>query len=271
MAFCVQVTFVFAIEFPYGSRVSTKTATVHSGPGAKYYATDQLPYETRVEVYRHDDEWAAIRPPVGSFSWVPASAIELTEDTSRGHVAYSGVRTRIGSRLNDQRSAEYVELKADEEVIILDRRTIVQDGKQERWYQIQPPAGEFRWVQLSSLEPLPNLLEKTNEDESDSHNKFTSEVDLAQFVEDAPSLLKDDAANFTSPDFETPEFDHSASESKTPASESKTLEPQSLIVQPRDLSSPPPGTLQVDGTPTPASEDKAESKTTPNANGNVFR
>ena len=194
----------WANDFPYGARVTTQTATVRSGPGVEFYPTDRLPLETRVEVYRHDDEWAAIRPPSGSFSWVPAAAIELTEDTSRGQVAYDGIRTRIGSRLSEQRSAEYVELKADEEVIVLARRTLDEDGKPTRWYQIEPPAGEFRWVQLTSLERLPNPLLRSNLDshdgpvsQSDETVDATSadanEVELVQFVEEAaPSLLVTD-------------------------------------------------------------------------------
>ncbi len=191
----------FAQEAPYGAKVATRSATVRSGPGAEFYATDRLPFETRLEVYRHDGEWAAVRPPRGSFSWVPASAIELTEETTTGYVVGSGIRTRIGSRFGDDHTAEYVELNPDEEVTILARRTIDEDGVPTRWYQIEPPPGEFRWVQLSSIEPIqsqfaaptaPSSAIPKNDDQDDRKTAkrdsilLTSDVDSSALPPNGP-------------------------------------------------------------------------------------
>lgn len=182
-----------AATFPYGAQVIDKSATIRSGPGEKYYHTDRLPRGSRVEVYRHDGDWAAIRPPAGSYSWVPASAIELEEDTSIGQVVDEGARTRIGSRFSDDHNAHYVALRRDELVEVIGRRTLLDEGKPSLWYQIKPPAGEFRWVRLAALEPLPNPLALQHESPSGK-----SRLQSAQFVETAPQLLSADADDLDS-------------------------------------------------------------------------
>ena len=181
-----------AATFPYGAKVIVKSATIRSGPSKKYYHTDRLPQGSRVEVYRHDDDWAAIRPTAGSYSWVPASAVELTEDTSLGHVVNEGTRTRIGSRFSDDHNAHYVSLNRDEVVEVVGRRTLIDEGKRTLWYQIKPPAGEFRWVRLAEIEPLPDPLSR-----DDESSPKQSSVQLAQF-ETAP--LSSDADENADPD-----------------------------------------------------------------------
>lgn len=180
-----------AQNFPYGAKVRTKSATVRSGPGAKYYHTDRLPFGSRVEVYRHDDDWAAIRPPKGSYSWIPASAVELSEDTTIGHVVTEGVRTRIGSRFGDEHKAHYISLHVDEMVEVIGRRSLIDAGAPSLWYQIKPPAGEFRWVQQSSIESLPDPLAPAPQTNIDDDQ----DVQLTQFIEDAPQLLSPEATS----------------------------------------------------------------------------
>src|SRR4051794_24810645 len=60
-----------AAEFsPYRARVIAPSAAVRSGPGEKFYTTDNLAEGDAVEVYRERGSWSAIRPPEGSFSWI---------------------------------------------------------------------------------------------------------------------------------------------------------------------------------------------------------
>src|SRR6476619_2840895 len=56
---------------PYKARVIAAGAPVHSGPGENYYPTDTLSEGDTIEVYREKPGgWLAIRPPMGSYSWV---------------------------------------------------------------------------------------------------------------------------------------------------------------------------------------------------------
>jgi hypothetical protein len=140
--------------FPYKAYVALDGAEVVSGPGHRYYATDHLALGTKVEVYREEASgWLAIRPPQGSFSWVDAAAIERDEeDESLGRVieptpAWIGT---AAERVREHR--QRVTLKADEVVRILGEKQVeTEEGEEETWLKIAPPAGEFRWIFLRDV------------------------------------------------------------------------------------------------------------------------
>src|SRR5262249_47385266 len=68
-----------AEQFPYTAYCNSDDIYVRSGPGKNYYPTEKLSKGAAVEIYRHDPGgWYAIRPPEGSFSWVPADALKPT-------------------------------------------------------------------------------------------------------------------------------------------------------------------------------------------------
>ncbi len=171
-----------ADSFPYRAYVDTEAASVRSGPGAGFYATDRLDQGAQVDVYRHDAQWAAIRPPDGSFSWIPADAVELTSTEPLGRVTQDNVKTRVGTRYGDDHDVEFVPLRKGEIVEILGQKRLT--GSALRWYKILPCPGEFRWIRLSSLSPLSegSLLELSRD----------NEVRLAQNVNDAPALANPD-------------------------------------------------------------------------------
>lgn len=141
-------------DFPYQAYVAIDGAEVVSGPGHRYYATDRLALGTKVEVYREEASgWLAIRPPQGSFSWVDSAAIERdTEDESLGR-AIEPTPAWIGTaaeRVSEHR--QHVTLKADEVVRILGQKQVeTEDGEEETWLKIAPPAGEFRWIYLRDV------------------------------------------------------------------------------------------------------------------------
>ncbi len=135
---------------PYLATVQQKQATVRSGPGQHYYPTGLLKQGTVVEVYRHDPGgWLAIRPPVGSFSWVRAEAVQLV-DTDVGEITREGELARIGSTLSPTRELWQVKLRKGEKVAIIQRV----DEARGSWYKIEPPAGEFRWIYHQAVVPL---------------------------------------------------------------------------------------------------------------------
>jgi hypothetical protein len=140
-------------EFPYSAFIAVEGAEVVSGPGHRYYATDRLARGTQIEVYAEEASgWLAIRPPEGSFSWVPGERIErLAEDEAIGRVteptpAWVGT---AAEKVKEHR--ELVTLKADEMVRILGEKQVAVGDEPQVWLKIAPPAGEFRWVHLRDV------------------------------------------------------------------------------------------------------------------------
>ncbi len=133
-------------QFPYTAYANSDDVYIRSGPGKNYYPTDKLPRGEPVEIYRHDPGgWYAIRPPRGSFSWVPARLLTPTKD----HLAtVNGDRvvSRVGSRFSDVRDVIQVRLDRGEEVEVLETKSLTTGGQSELWCKITPPSGEFRWV-----------------------------------------------------------------------------------------------------------------------------
>ena len=135
-----------ADDFPFQGYVAVDQAEVASGPGRRYYTTDRLPRGTMVEVYSEDASgWLAIRPPEGSFSWIPAADVEIVEP------GVAKVRTAapswIGTSVESvEQHKSQITLKVDELVEVLDQRKIRGEEGEETWLKIAPPAGEFRYI-----------------------------------------------------------------------------------------------------------------------------
>ena len=161
-----------ADEFPYRAYVLSENVDVAAGPGHRFYATDRL-CGTQVEIYREEASgWLAIRPPEGSFSWIPAEFVERLEDDQLGRVkeptgAWIGTSVEHVSEHQQQ-----VTLKAGELVqIIGDKTAAAKEGEKRTWLKISPPAGEYRWVHLRDLgrqkpeDPMPKVAAETSTDE----------------------------------------------------------------------------------------------------------
>ncbi len=138
-------------QFPYVAYVDKPDTYVRSGPGQRYYPTQQLQQGHAVEVYRHDgDGWCAIRPPEGSFSLVAAHQVnQLGQGVAE--VSAEQTVTRVGSLLSPERSAIQVLLTRGERIKVLDSA----GADTPRWLRIAAPAGEFRWIAAEDLTPQP--------------------------------------------------------------------------------------------------------------------
>ena len=104
-------------------------------------------------MYRHDPNgWCAIQPPAGSFSLLPEAAVEKLDD-GVGVLIQDQVQAWIGTRLGSvEKPLWQVKLRSDEEVEIIGEASWPSpDGHSTIWYQISPPAGEFRWVRMADL------------------------------------------------------------------------------------------------------------------------
>ncbi len=152
-------------SFPYTAYVITADTLVRSGPGQLHYPTDKLPVGFAVQVYRHDlqelrqksansphpgETWCAIRPPQGSLSWVESRQVrKLAGGMAENLSERTAVHT--GSRLSGRHGAVQVLLTRGE-LVKLANSGVSADGQ---WLAIEPPAGEFRWVQASRLSRQP--------------------------------------------------------------------------------------------------------------------
>jgi uncharacterized protein YgiM (DUF1202 family) len=137
--------------FPYVAYIAAQQTFTRSGPGQQHYPTSQLPQGHAVEVYRHDaDGWCAIRPPEGSFCWVPAHELHRVS-ANKAEVAVETTIARVGSSLSPARNAVQVMLRRGEEVQLLPAGP----NDDPRWLRIAPPAGEFRWVAANGLSRTP--------------------------------------------------------------------------------------------------------------------
>ncbi len=152
--------------------VNRDGAMVRSGPGQEYYATDALRKGDRLEVYRVEEGgWCKVRPPAGSFSWVLAEHLRMTDTPNVAeviddgvlaarhlHVTDSldvgGVLAYVGSRVREQRDVVQVRLNRGElvEVVGTDELRSPETGKTQTWYRIVPPAGEYRWMHLEFVD-----------------------------------------------------------------------------------------------------------------------
>jgi uncharacterized protein YraI len=142
-----------ADESPYEAYIATDNVEIVAGPGHRYYATDRLPRGTKIEIYREEASgWLAIRPPEGSFSWVPAEFVERLDDASLGRVSES-TSAWVGTTVEHVvEHHQQVTLKAGELVQILGEKSAAAKRDVERkWFKIAPPAGEYRWVYLRDV------------------------------------------------------------------------------------------------------------------------
>jgi len=154
-SFALSQSFTHGGEsFPYTAHVTANKINVRSGPGGDFYPTSELSRGDTVEVYWQNDQgWFAVKPPEGSFSWVPATALKPNRPEHVAEVVQEQVPAQIGSLMRDRRNAAQVQLDRGELVEILE---LVESGDQP-WYKIAPPAGEFRWIREGDIDrqPLP--------------------------------------------------------------------------------------------------------------------
>ena len=155
--YCLIFVFCFApfvSAEPYTAVITADGTAVRSGPGIEFYPTLQLRTGDTVEVFYEQGEWCAIRPPIGSFSWVSAKFVDFGSGNV-GTVFADGLASRIGSDDSDDCDTIQVTLKKGETVFILDRREMPENSASPVWLKIAPPNGEFRWIHRSALQSFP--------------------------------------------------------------------------------------------------------------------
>ena len=142
----------FVGDEPFLAEVISPNACLRSGPGDDYYVANRIEAGQVLEVYYViSDQWCAVRPPAGSFTWVDARNVRLS-DNQIGEVLINGVKARVGSELGNMCGTTQVVLDRGERVFVFERVETPNDIDTPVWYKIAPPAGEFRFIRMSELQ-----------------------------------------------------------------------------------------------------------------------
>ncbi|MEM6689962.1 MAG: SH3 domain-containing protein [Planctomycetota bacterium] len=142
-----------ADETPFDVFVVQEQAYAYSGPSSKHYRTDSLRHGQQLEVYLQvDGGWLGIRPPKGSFSWLPADTVTVEPDGETAVVNHDQTVVWVGTQLGKApKSGWQVRLDAGEIVTILGRNEGPGPAGPTEWLRIIPPNGEFRFVHQSEV------------------------------------------------------------------------------------------------------------------------
>ncbi len=143
--------------YPYEAVIKNST-TVRCGPDLSYYPCQTLMAGSQVEVHAvTENGFLAIKPPRGSSSWVNATGLAVS-NRSLGRVTRSGTVSWIGSQVKDPLDHNWqIQLRQGAQLRLLGKRTmqIHSDLPTATYYQIVPPASEFRWIPLADIAANP--------------------------------------------------------------------------------------------------------------------
>lgn len=166
-------------EVHYTAYAREAGVDVRSGPGDEFYVTDRLTQGAEITVYREDSgDWLAIQPTEKSFSLVARSSLKPGAEPGVAEVVADKVEAWVGSHVAASRLLAQVRLDRGELVTVLGHREalLAPGGVKQRFYEIAPPAGEFRWIRASDVSREPPFVEPDwfadekpdDEDKSDS-------------------------------------------------------------------------------------------------------
>ncbi len=153
-------------KFPYQGLIESDAAYARSGPGNQFYPTAKLKRGTRITVHRHDPGgWYMIAPLPESFSWVRSEYVQKSA-ANRGIITENNVVIRVGSSFGDEtREVEQVRLSKNDQVAILEEKTLSTPAGPVKHLKISPPTGEYRWVSGKYVTPV-NQIVKTQQDQN---------------------------------------------------------------------------------------------------------
>ncbi len=157
------------LQKPEAVYVNVESAYVFAGPSREYYPTGRLQRGVSLEVYhRTADGWLGVRPPEGSFSWVPASQAYLLPGGKSIEITDQKAVSWIGTELGSAKQYRWqVQLSVGEQLSVLGESN-APNGHEDRealWYRVSPPSGEFRWIEQAAVSSSPpsagQLVKKT--------------------------------------------------------------------------------------------------------------
>jgi hypothetical protein len=151
--FCVALpqTMIFG-DYPFIASIIVRKTDIRSGPDLSFYPTSTLTFGDKVEIYFETNNWCAIRPPLGSFSWISARHVSLGVNNI-GVVLTAGLASRIGSDITDSCDTIQVKLNRGEKILVMGKMETPENIASPLWFKISPPKGEYRWIHKSAIDP----------------------------------------------------------------------------------------------------------------------
>ncbi|MFO1063477.1 MAG: hypothetical protein U0892_06390 [Pirellulales bacterium] len=167
--------------------VGVQQAFVFAGPSEEFYPTAILKRGAAVEVvYQTGDGWSAVRPPEGSFSWLPATQGFLLPGGRVVEVTDPEAVSWIGSAMGTAKQYRWqVKFQRGQQLAVLGEEKLDDGGRQVLWYKVKPPEGEYRWMQTASLSDRNDSLPTEGDVVTASAETSDGAVTQADFV-DAP-------------------------------------------------------------------------------------
>ena len=199
---------------PEAVYVAVEQARLYAGPSSDFYPTGSAKRGTALEVYlRADNGWLGVRPPQGSFSWVPASQAYLLPGGRVIEITDANAVSWIGTELGSAKQYRWqVQLKVGEQLTLLGEATIKSetDDREALWYKVSPPAGEFRWIEQAAVSKTApqvkptatietQVATKTEPSAAQSKPTESSIVEGKKTVEQGPAKGAVQSASFESP------------------------------------------------------------------------
>ena len=138
---------------PYPVFIAQDETFARCGPSDEFYRTDPLRHGQELEVYAEtDDGWLGIRPPEGSFCWIPAETVEMDSEAETGTIIEDRTVAWIGTQLGRARTYRWqVQLAKGEPVTVIGKSEREGADGPQLWYRIVPPSGEYRWVHRDQI------------------------------------------------------------------------------------------------------------------------
>jgi hypothetical protein len=138
---------------PGDAVITAPEVEVRSGPSLQFYVTSKLHAGDRVRILERKEDWLAIEPPPGSFSWINARYIDRPGRTAT--VIVPDAEVRIGSKLYNQEPnvTAPTKLKQGTIVEILENRPST--GSDGVFYPIVPSINERRYIPADAIKPIP--------------------------------------------------------------------------------------------------------------------
>ena len=160
-------TNLLAAEFekfdpPQTYYVIADEAQTLAGPDKATYITGTLKRGDAVEVFSMTDAaWMAIRPPAQQFDWVAAQYAHLLPGGHVAEIIDQATPAWIHSQSVELDKFQWqMKLRPTQQVTVRGQFSQALPNEQSRaWYKIDPPPGEFRYVQASQLATSPPRLQ----------------------------------------------------------------------------------------------------------------
>lgn len=161
---CISHADLLAQSFPYTATINAQ-APFYGQAGDAAPPCGYLAVGSSVEVYKNEAGWLAVRPPVGSFSWVSGDEVSATAQSDVVQVGAAGAKGWIGHQGNNERTISQVTLNPGEPLKVVGEATLIATGQPVKWYKIAPPPGEFRYVpaQYVGVQPAVAAVKQVNQ------------------------------------------------------------------------------------------------------------